>query len=105
MITSLVPDRSAAPGTSSPRLPSRVVPTTAPNNDHVTRTHAKSRFRLQPKDRLSLLAEPQVSPIPPTCKAALLDPHWSATMKDEFHALLQNDTCQLVSRPHGANVV
>ena len=68
-------------------------------------TRAKSCFRLQPKERLSILAEPQVSPIPRTYKDALLDPHWSAAMKYEFHALLQNDTWQLVPRPHGANVV
>jgi hypothetical protein len=100
-----VPDRSAAPGTSTASLPSRAIPTTAPTNDHVMRTRAKSGFRLQPKERLTLLAESQPSSIPRTYKAALLDPNWSSAMRDEFQALLQNDTWQLVPRPHGANIV
>jgi hypothetical protein len=68
------------------------------------RTRAKSGFRL-PKTRLNLHASPTLSPLPKTYKSALLDPNWSAAMRDEFQALQSNNTWQLVPRPPNANVV
>jgi hypothetical protein len=68
------------------------------------RTRAKSGFRL-PQTRLNLHASPTLSPLPKTYKSALLDPNWSAAMRDEFHALQSNNTWQLVPRPPNANVV
>jgi hypothetical protein len=67
------------------------------------RTCAKSGFRL-PTQRLNLSATVSLSPIPKTYKSALLDSHWKDAMCDEYNALLQNDTCQLVPCPPGANV-
>jgi hypothetical protein len=37
--------------------------------------------------------------------AALVDPKWHAAMEEEYGALLSNETCDLVLRPHGSNVV
>lgn len=68
------------------------------------RTRAKSGFRL-PQTRLNLHASPTLSPLPKTYKSALLDPNWSAAMRDEFQALQSNNTWQLVPRPPNANVV
>ena len=100
-----VSDSSAAPGTYTHCLPPHTVPTPPPTNDHAMRTRTKSGFRLQPKDRLSLLATSPISPIPKSYKAALLDPQWAAAMKDEYTSLIQNNRWQLVPRPHGANIV
>jgi hypothetical protein len=46
-----------------------------------------------------------LSPIPKTYKVALLDPRLATAMKDEYQALLQNQTWQLTPRPPGVNVV
>jgi hypothetical protein len=70
------------------------------------RTHSKSGFRV-PTQQLNLLATPSlsISPLPKTYEAALLDPNWAAAVREEFSALLQNDTWQLVPRPPSANIV
>jgi hypothetical protein len=101
---------SAAPDAYTPSPPppppARVVSILPPTNDHTMRTHAKSGFCL-PTQCLNLLATPSlsISPIPKTYKTALLDTNWAAAMRDEFSALLQNETWQLVPCPPGANVV
>lgn len=43
--------------------------------------------------------------IPSSIRAALRDPAWVEAMKDEYHALQQNRTWQLVSRPRGAHII
>jgi hypothetical protein len=68
------------------------------------RTHAKSGFRL-PSCKLNLFANPTISPIPKTYKSALLDPNWAAAMQDEYKALVENDTWQLVPPPPNVNLV
>jgi len=40
-----------------------------------------------------------------TFRSALADPNWRAAMEEEHHALLQNDTWDLVPRPPRANIV
>ena len=69
------------------------------------RTCAKSGFRLPAKDRLNLHASISPSSLPKSYKSALLDPNWAAAMKDEYDALLQNNTWQLVPRPSNTNIV
>ena len=69
------------------------------------RTRAKSGFRLPAKDRLNLHASLSPSSLPKSYKSALLDPNWAAAMKDEYDALLQNNTWQLVPRPSNTNIV
>jgi hypothetical protein len=68
------------------------------------RTRGKSGFRLPPKDRLNLTASLSSSSLPKSYKSALLDPNWAAAMKDEYDALLQNNTWQLVPRPSNTNI-
>jgi hypothetical protein len=70
------------------------------------RTRAKSGFHL-PTQHLNLLTTPSlsISPLPKTYKTALLDPNWATAMREEFSALLQNDTWKLVPRPPGANII
>ena len=68
------------------------------------RTRGKSGFRL-PSKRLNFLVQPTLSPITKSYKSALLDPNWSAAMKEEYHALVSNDTWQLVPRPSNTNIV
>jgi hypothetical protein len=46
-----------------------------------------------------------LSSLPKTYKSALLDPKWAAAMQDEYNALLENNTWQLVPRPSNSNIV
>ena len=46
-----------------------------------------------------------ISPIPPTYKSALKDPHWHHAMLEEYHALMDNFTWSLVPKPAGVNIV
>jgi len=66
-------------------------------------TRGKRGFRL-PVQRLNLQAT-SLSPIPKTYRGALADPNWRETMIEEFIALQQNHTWDLVPRPTRANVV
>jgi hypothetical protein len=70
-------------------------------------TRGKTGFRVVP-DRLVLTvatSSPTRSLIPSSARAAFADPHWRATMEEEYGALINNGTWELVSRPQGSNVV
>ena len=97
-------DSSAAPDSPVPTLPPRAIPTAAPINDHRMRTRAKSGFH-QPQDRLNLHTSVSLTSLPKNYKTALLDPNWAAAMQEEYNALLQNNTWQLVPRPPNTNIV
>jgi hypothetical protein len=59
-------------------------------------------------DRLVLTvvtSSPTPSPIPFSTRAALADSHWRAAMEDEYGALINNGTWELVPRPQGSNIV
>ena len=62
-------------------------------------------FPLPAKDHLNLHASLSPSSLPKSYKSPLLDPNWAAAMKDEYDALLQNNTWQLVPRPPNTNIV
>jgi hypothetical protein len=84
-----------------------VVSVTPPDNPHWMITQGKTGFRVVP-DRLVLTvvtSSPIPSLIPSSARAALADPHWCATMEDEYGALISNGTWELVPRPQGSNVV
>uniref|UniRef100_A0A8R7QEA4 Reverse transcriptase Ty1/copia-type domain-containing protein n=1 Tax=Triticum urartu TaxID=4572 RepID=A0A8R7QEA4_TRIUA len=68
------------------------------------RTRSKSGFR-QPLDRLNLHATLSLSEDPKSYKTALLDPNWAAAMQEEYSALTENNTWQLVPRPSNTNIV
>ena len=96
--SSAVPDTSVAP------LPVRAVPTIPAVNDHSMRTRSKSGFR-QPIDRLNLHATVSLSQVHKSYKTALLDPNWAAAMQEEYSALTENNTWQLVPCPSNTNIV
>ncbi|XP_021306364.1 proline-rich protein 36, partial [Sorghum bicolor] len=77
------------------------VPIPPVTNDHGMATRGKSGYR-QP--RLAMHAEP-LSPIPQSCRDALANPHWRRAMEEEYAALLDNNTWDLVPRPAKDNVV
>jgi histone deacetylase 1/2 len=98
---------SSSPAQSSPPT----TPPSAPTLHHAP-PPPPSRMRtrlqdgiLQPKRLFNVATSSPISPIPRTYRQALADPHWSAAMRDEHNALLQNDTWTLVPKPSGANVV
>jgi hypothetical protein len=83
------------------------VPVTPPDNPHRMITRGKTGFRVVP-DRLALTAVTSSltpSPIPSSAHAALTDPHSRAAMEEEYRALINNGTWELVPRPQGSNVV
>jgi hypothetical protein len=75
-------------------------------NPHPITRRAKRGFRL-PVDRLILSATSvsTLSSVPSFVRAALVDPNWHRAMKEEFAALIANNTWDLVPRPVGSNVV
>jgi hypothetical protein len=58
-----------------------------------------------PRQQFTLTTSVATSPIPTSYRAALKDIHWHDAMRDEFDALIQNDTWSLVPCPAGVNVV
>jgi hypothetical protein len=64
------------------------------------RTRGVASFQ-QPK--LYIIAT--LSPVLKLVWAALADPHWRVAMEEEYATLMPNDTCDLVPRACGANVV
>jgi hypothetical protein len=94
-----------------PRLSARgqgmVVPVTALDNPHRMITRGKTGFRVVPDHLVLTAATSSLTPslIPSSARAMLVDPHWRATMEDEYGALISNGTWELVPRPQGSNVV
>lgn len=66
-------------------------------------TRGETGFR-KPKEILDLHAA-ALSPIPKTYRGALADPNWRDAMIEEFTALQNNHTWDLVPLPTDANVV
>ncbi|XP_021730485.1 uncharacterized protein LOC110697413 [Chenopodium quinoa] len=48
---------------------------------------------------------PNISPIPKDPISAIRDPNWKNAMLDEFNALIDNHTMELVPRPKDVNVI
>jgi histone deacetylase 1/2 len=46
-----------------------------------------------------------ISPLPPNPIDALNDHNWKLAMNDEYNALIENKTWELVPRPSNANVI
>lgn len=107
--------RYMLPSTSSPSLssdssttrymlpPQTPIPSSLPNsssitvNDHSMITRGKKGIH-KPKAYLSVTE-------PTTVTTALKDPKWLQAMKEEYSALLKNNTWQLVSLPPGKSVI
>ncbi|XP_021991646.1 uncharacterized mitochondrial protein AtMg00820-like [Helianthus annuus] len=61
----------------------------------------------KPKHPINLhtSTSPTISPIPKSHLTALTDPHWQEAMNDEYRALMENNTWELVPRPHNAHII
>jgi hypothetical protein len=52
-----------------------------------------------------ILHAADLTPVPRSCRDALADHHWRRAMEEEYTALMDNNTWDLVPRPANANVV
>jgi hypothetical protein len=65
-----------------------------------------SGIHVPPRERLNLHASVnRYSLVLSSVRAALKDPNWLEAMIEEYHALLGNDTWDLVPSPWNANIV
>jgi hypothetical protein len=69
-------------------------------NQHPMATREKHGFRVP-----ALFTATSLSLVPKTYHGGLADPAWRSAMLEEYDALLQNHTWDLVPRPRQANVV
>ena len=68
-------------------------------------TRAKNGiFRPNPKYH-SAMTNTNISPLPKDPVSAIRDPNWKEAMLDEFNALIDNNTWELVPRPPDVNVI
>jgi transposase InsO family protein len=84
---------AASPAPPPPPLPPRI-----------TRTMTGAIPRVS-YEGLAATTSPSPSPIPTNYRSALTDARWRAAMMDEYQALVDNNTWQLVPRPPDANIV
>jgi len=94
------------PSTSTPPnipLPAIYQSTVSSDNKPATRSH-HGNFKPNQK-YINLHTEVTKSPLPRNPVLALKDPNWKMAMDDEYNALIQNKTWDLVPRPPDANVI
>lgn len=77
------------------------LPLNQPN--HPMQTQSRSGIVKQ-KIQFNLLTKP-LSPLPKNIANAMNDQNWKDAMLTEFHALLKQQTWELVPRPHNANII
>jgi hypothetical protein len=77
-----------------------------PVNPHPMMMWVKRGFRL-PANKLTLSATSSspLSPVPTSVRATLIDPSRRRAMKEEYDALITNNTWDLVPHPAGSNVI
>uniref|UniRef100_A0A251VD12 Putative ribonuclease H-like domain-containing protein n=1 Tax=Helianthus annuus TaxID=4232 RepID=A0A251VD12_HELAN len=77
-----------------------------PTSSHPMTTRLKAGIT-KPKIHLNLHAttSPTVSPLPKSHIDAQSDPNWHMAMNDEYSALIENNTWELVPRPDGAHII
>jgi hypothetical protein len=85
---------------ASAPLPSGTVAVPPVVSLHPMTTRAKHGFRVP-----ALFTVTSLSPVPKMYRRGLADPVWRSAMLEEYDALLQNHTWDLVPRPRQANVV
>ncbi|GJT38193.1 ribonuclease H-like domain-containing protein [Tanacetum coccineum] len=74
-----------------------------PASVHPMVTHFRVGFN-RPPERLNLHVS-SVSPLPKSYRDAFSDPNWQNAMRDEYTALIKNNTWTLVPRPPDTNIV
>jgi hypothetical protein len=68
--------------------------------------HTRSKSGIfVPKKHFNLSATQTISHIPHNYRSALKDPNWANAMREEFNALMNQNTWTLVPCPVGVNVV
>ncbi|KAK4339011.1 hypothetical protein RND71_040473 [Anisodus tanguticus] len=90
-------------GQSSPSpANSQNSPNSSSNHRPVTRSQ---RGVFTPKRHFNLYSNVSKSPLPRNPVSALNDPNWKIAMTDEYNALIDNKTWELVLRPSGINII
>ncbi|WJX17055.1 hypothetical protein P8452_07010 [Trifolium repens] len=95
------------PDTASPhQIPTPNPPLTEPSHSPQMTTRAQHGI-FKPRQLLNLhtSSSNQISPLPTTPINALQDHNWRMAMKDEYDALIDNKTWDLVPRPSNANII
>ncbi|KAK1432035.1 hypothetical protein QVD17_08921 [Tagetes erecta] len=76
-----------------------------PSNNHPMTTRSKAGIT-KPNPKFALhTTNHKISPLPPSPHKALQDPNWQRAMLDEYKALIENDTWELVPRPSSHPVI
>jgi hypothetical protein len=103
-VTTPAPQTSAdlAPPTQQP--PPRAIPTSAPQKITPCALLLSLVFVFL-LNVLNLHAEVSISSLPKTYKTALLEPNWATAMQDEYIALIENNSWELVPRPSHTTIV
>ncbi|GJW67091.1 integrase, catalytic region, zinc finger, CCHC-type containing protein [Tanacetum coccineum] len=93
----------SSPRPTVPRV-SWVQAMSRPPPTHTITTHSMHGIS-KIKTSFSLSTTVTQSPLPKNLKDALFDPNWNNAMSDEFHALIQNKTWELVPHTPDINVI
>lgn len=95
----VAPDAPAPPTAPTPAPAASPVPSPPPPPPpRVTRTMTGALPRVSYKG-LAATTSSSPSPVPTNYRSALADANWRAAMMDEYQALIDNNTWQLVPRP------
>ncbi|KAK1415150.1 hypothetical protein QVD17_30922 [Tagetes erecta] len=98
------PHNSPPPPPPPPPQNNPVLPTHhSPSSSHPMQTRSRTGIT-KPKIPFTLHTN-TLSPVPKSHVQALSDPNWHAAMTDEYKALMDNKTWELVTRPSDAPVI
>ena len=83
------------------------IPATMQRTHHMTTRSINGIFKPNPTFHTNLTVDttPEISPIPKNPVSALRDKNWKTAMWDEFIALIDNNTWELVPKPSNVNVI
>ena len=90
--------------TSSPPIPTPISPP-APHSPQMRTRSTHGIVKPRTLFKLHTSTHQTISPLPTNPIDALIDPNWKMAMKDEYYALIENKTWELVPRPSNANVI
>jgi hypothetical protein len=101
------PQITTTPNTTSPHQTTTTHPPLANPTLSPQMTTRAQHGIFKPRQILNLhtSSSNQISPLPTNPINALRDPNWKMAMKDEYDALIENQTWDLVPRPSNANII
>ncbi|KAK9135785.1 hypothetical protein Syun_015115 [Stephania yunnanensis] len=103
---SLLSHSNAIPTKTSSLPASPISPTLPPVPRMTTRSqHGIFKPNLKYKNHALSATITSISPIPRNPVGALNDPNWKNAMQDEYNALIDSKTWELVPRPSNANII